>query len=78
MNLVRLSLIVGLCLIAAYAISVYANMPADQILYEQRVVEVKALCPAPTQSGIGMVVVAVASITGALTVAATDLIRRVY
>jgi hypothetical protein len=76
MNLVRLSLIIGLCLIAAYAISVYAAMPTDQIAYKE--LEVKAICPVPSSSGVGMVIVATASIAGALTVAATDLVRRVY
>lgn len=78
MNLVRLALIVGFCLIAAYAISVYAAIPVGQIRYEQRSVEVKAICPAPSTEGYGMVIVVVSAIAGALGVAVTDLARRVY
>jgi hypothetical protein len=82
MNLVRLGMIVTLGLVAYYALTIYAGMPAEKIGIEPTIVNqtVAYMCPAVDNrwSGQGAIIVAVASIAGALGVAAADLSRRVY
>ena len=75
MNLVRLALICGCLLIAAYAISIYAAIPTPTLA--SRTIETTCVVR-DTGEGTGMVIVAIAGIGSALAVAITDLIRRVY
>jgi hypothetical protein len=82
MNLVRLGMIVALGVVAWYALTVYAGMPAERISMESIAVQktVEFMCPAVDNrwSGSGAILVACVSIGGALGVAAADLARRVY
>jgi hypothetical protein len=82
MNLVRLGMIVALGVVAWYALTVYAGMPAERISVEPTTVNqlVTYMCPAVDNrwSGSGAILVACVSIGGALGVAAADLARRVY
>jgi hypothetical protein len=81
-NLVRLGMIVTLGAIAYYAISIYANLPKDTVQVAATAVNqtVTYMCPAVSNSwsGLGMILVALAAIAGAITVSAVDLSRRVY
>ncbi len=81
MNLVRLGMIAGLCAVAYYAMTIYAQIPttvADVPTDVKQVITM--MCPqvANKEAGFGMVLVALTAIGGAIAVAAVDLFRRVY
>ena len=77
MNLVRLCAVFGTQVIAGYAIWVYSAIPAVAPLERIITTETKCIVSNDT-TGIGMVWVALAAIVAGLSVAFTDLIRRVY
>lgn len=82
MNIVRLGMIVTLGVVAYYALTIYAAMPSATVVEAPRTVQqtVTYMCPAINDgwAGSGAVVIALAALGGAITVAGVDLARRVY
>lgn len=75
MNAVRLGIIASMGAIAWYALTIYAGMaPAEPVVRKFETACVWTGAP----DGTGPTIIALVAIIGAISVAATDLARRIY